>query len=213
MARAYVNQNSLLPYHITARCSNRVRFGQNLDTVWSIMEDYLFYSHIKHGFKIHSFLLMPNHFHLIASLSDYTIGEVMREFLTNTSKEMNRLSGKINQNWGSKYFKCELTSTNYFLNTYKYVYQNPLRSSLVERCEDWRYSTLNGLVGNSKLIIPVEKDLILFNPDFDEKQLAWLNAHITPSDYFEMKSALSKRVFKLPKNSNKNLSKLESAKI
>lgn len=212
MARAFVKQDSHFPYHITGRCSNKLHFHLNLDSVWAIMEDYLFYSNKKHGLKIHSFVLMPNHFHLLASISQNPIGEIMREFLTNTSKEMNFMSGRINQNWGSKHFKCELKQPQHFLNTYKYVYQNPVRAKLSNNCESWKYSTLSGLLGFSKLAIPVEDDGILFNPDFCEQELFWLNKPISSEDSFAMKIALRRKEFKLPKVLQR-MNHLESERI
>ena len=162
------------------------------------MEDYLNLAVIKYGLRIHSFVLMPNHFHLLAS-SEVEIGKVMCEFMASTSKQINSATNQINQNWGGRHYKCELKSYNYYLNTYKYIYQNPMRCGLVDYVEAWPYSTLSGLCGLQKIHIRMENDLLLFNPGFDQTTLDWLNIPIRSENLLAIKAALSKREFKLPK--------------
>lgn len=159
----------------------------------------MYYAHHVYGLKIHSFVLMPNHFHLIARISTHPIGKVMCEFMKNNSKEINLTCGRINQNWGGRHYKCEIQNYHYFLNVYKYVYQNPQRARLSSYAEEWKFSTLNGLTGLNKITIPVEQDTILFSPDFSEKELNWINKPIDKEHYQSMKLALEKRIFKLPR--------------
>ena len=212
MARYNVSQTSDFPFHITGRCPNRESFRIPINDVWAIMEDYLYLAHIKYNFRIHSFVLMPNHFHLIASSTDTKIGKPLGEFLCNSSKEFNYITNRINQNWGGRHYKCELSNFHYFMNTYKYVYQNPVRAKLVSKVEEWRYSTLNRICGFAPLTIPLEPDSLLFNPGFDESCLSWLNTPITDENYAAIKLALTKVKFKLPlKNEKPNL--LEHQKI
>ena len=66
-----------------------------------------------------------------------------------------------------------------YLNTYKYIYRNPVEARLVLRCEDYRFSSLHGLLGKGELVTPVIDPLsIAQNPI---KILRWLN------NYFEKK--------------------------
>jgi putative transposase len=211
MARFNVTQISSHPFHITGRCTNREIFRMPLPEVWSLMEDYLNLVVIKYGLKIHSFVLMPNHFHLLASC-ELEIGKVMCDFMTATSKAMNSYTGRINQCWGGRHYKCELKSYIYYINTYKYIYQNPIRCGLVQRVEQWPYSTLGGLCGLRKLHIRMENDLLLFNPTFESSTLKWLNTPISPENLIAIRAALSKREFILPKPAQ-YLHPLESQRI
>jgi REP element-mobilizing transposase RayT len=60
-----------------------------------------------------------------------------------------------------------------YINTYKYIYRNPVDAQLVEKCEDYLYSSLSGLIGKSVLRLNVfdRMDLIQ-NPI---KIMNWLN--------------------------------------
>ncbi|MGZ5278840.1 MAG: transposase [Pseudobdellovibrionaceae bacterium] len=181
-------------------------FPVPIDKSWKILCDDLSLAHYKNGLKIHAFVLMPNHFHLLATVTDVPLGKVLCQFLSSASRTMNFESGKINQRWGGRVFKCEVASYHYYMNAYKYIYQNPLRAKLCSRVEEWPYSTLNGLLGQTPLSIPLEPDHLL-SPEgclsFETNHLDWLNQQIQPQALKDMKKALQKRSFKLPKKKNK----------
>lgn len=156
---------------------------------------------------------MPNHFHLLASCLDISIGVVMCDLMAKVSKEINFMTGRINQNWGSRHFKCELNKEHYFYNTYKYVYQNPLRARLVNKVEEWPCSTLSGKLGLSKLIIPATEDTLLFSPNLNENTLAWLNRLATKEQNDWIRKALTKKTFTLPKVGDKRVNPIEETLI
>ena len=163
------------PYHISARCLNREGFKLPLAGVWSLMEDYLFLTSSLYGLRIHSFVLMSNHFHLLLTAPNGNLSEALLYFMRETSREITRMSGRINQTYGSRNHKTRIGNYHYFMNTYKYVYQNPVRAGICERAENYPYSSLNGLCGLSRLSIPLVEDTILFSPVFDESALRWIN--------------------------------------
>ena len=211
MPRKSFPPNSICPFHITARSVNRVRFEPPMDDLWTLMENHLFF--VAHAFeiKIHSFVLMPNHFHLLASSPQANMGTAMNFFLRETSKEMNRLTGKINQNYGTRHHKCLLGDYHYFMNAYKYVYQNPLRASLCTYAESYPYSTLAGLCGVRPLRIPVVEDTILFDPNFDESALQWINQRPSLNLEEEMRLGLRRSMFELKASfQNGKTSRLQS---
>lgn len=200
MPRKSIPPNSTLPFHITARSVNRIHFELPIEKLWSLMEDHLFF--IAHAFdiKIHSFVLMSNHFHLLASSPNADMGPAMNFFLRETSRAMNRLTGRINQNFGARHHKCLLGDYHYFLNAYKYVYQNPIRAGLSNSAESYPYSTLAGLCGVKPLRIPLAEDTILFCPQFDESALQWINQRPSPDLEQEMKLGLRRPQFELKAN-------------
>lgn len=204
MPRKIVPISSEHPYHITARCINREWFNLPLETVWSIMEDYLFIVH--HGFqiKVHSFVLMGNHFHLLVSSPQGNLSSAMNYFMRETSREISRLSGRINQTYGGRYHRSLITNYHHFVNVYKYVYQNPVRAKFKGRVEEYVHSTLAGILGVRRLIIPLEQDSILFNPSLDEACLAWLNRLPHEDDVEALRKALKRPCFKLTKNRKSN---------
>ncbi len=60
------------------------------------------------------------------------------------------------------------------MNVYKYLYRNPVEAGLCKRVQDYKYSTLYGIMGESRLIIPIEEDSIMSLEELNEI-LIWLN--------------------------------------
>lgn len=176
MPRKKTILQSIYPYHVTARCINKEWFRLNIGSIWSIFSDYLFILKFHFQFEIHSFVLMNNHFHLIVQTPLGNLSEGMNYFLRETSKEISFQSKRINQTFGGPYCWTLLQSHCYFLNTYKYVYRNPVEAGLSKHCEMYPYSTLAGLLGYQKMNIPLAEDTLLFTPQFNPTALYWLNA-------------------------------------
>ncbi len=212
MARFYAPQVSENPFHITGRRHNKAPFDLELDKVWQIMTDHLYLTHMFFGLKIHAFVLMPNHFHLICSTNSESLGTNFNYFMRETSKTMNYFTGNTNQNWGSRFYRCEISNYHYYMNCYKYVYQNPVRANLVSKCELWKYSSLHGLTGRSHTMIPTECDTLLFSDSgsLAQENLDWLNTRVATENLNSMQKALKKRSFKLPKDLSKKTHFLEN---
>ncbi len=204
MARYKTRQLSNFPYHITSRTPNRCPFPLTLIRVWEIMSEQLYWVQKKYGFDIISFVLMPNHFHLIARTVSTPLGKILNDLLRDTSKKINEESGRINQNWGGVAYRTEVTNMSYYFNVYRYVYQNPLRARLVSKAEDYPYSTLHGKLGRSYLLIPVIEDSTLFDGDLSNN-LNWLNQNQSAQDIDWLRHGLRYKEFRLKKDTNQRI--------
>ena len=208
MPRKKYHPSESVPYHITARCINKEWFQIPLNEVWEILSEYLFFIHYAYNVKVHSFVLMNNHFHLILTTPDANLSEAMNYFMRETSKQFGLVSGRINQIYGGPYFWSLLKSQVYYGHAYKYVYRNPVEAGLCLNVEEYPFSTLHSLVGNSKTIIPLSDDTLLFS-DL-ESQINWLNKNYSSLDYKrDIKNALRKREFHFGKDKNRKSSVLE----
>ncbi len=203
MARTRTILQSEFPYHISARCINRQWFDIPIDEVWDLTSDYLYLLHHGFEFRIHSFVLMSNHYHLIATTPRANVDEGMEHFQREVSRQISKLAGRINQTWGGPYDPCVVDSYSYYLNAYKYVYRNPIMAGLSETCEDYQYSSLSGLVGQRRLSFPVQEDTLLFDPELNSKTLIWLNT-AKDEDATAVGQALRKAKFRFEKCRNNN---------
>lgn len=177
-----------------------------MELVWDIFCDYLYLVAKVYGLEIHAFVLMSNHYHLLASTPYANISDILNVFQTCVAKEVNRLSGVTNHLFGQRYRASVIYDPFYFANAYRYVYQNPVRAEIVERAEQYRFSTLHGLVGNSRLILDVQKPksgIGDFIPDDIAAQVNWFNDIMDADDVKAMRCGFKRREFKVPKgNSN-----------
>jgi len=186
------------PYNITARCINRDWFRIPIEKVWNIFSEELYLTNKFYNLKIHMFILMNNHFHLIASTPDSNLSTCMQYFMKMTSRRLTQAGNRINQTYAGRYYKTILHSHNYYLNAYKYNYQNPLVVEITNSVESYPFSTLSGLLGRTKLIIPVEEDIILFSNLKDT--LKWLNIPSCPNKREAVKWALRRQYFQSKKS-------------
>lgn len=190
--KRFIPSNSC-PYNISARCHNREWFELPMNDVWQIFSDYLYCVHHAFDLQIHSFVLMSNHFHLIASTPNNNLPEVMNYFMREVSKSIARRTERINQIFGGPYHWSLLNSNHYYLCAYKYLYRNPVDAGLCEKVEDYIYSSLPGLLGNQRLIIPIKEDHHLFRDP--EETLKWLNSSYPRHSKDEIKKALRRNQF------------------
>jgi putative transposase len=193
MGRPKTILQSEFPYHVSARCINKDWFSISMDEVWEIMSDQLFFIHHAFQVRIHAFLLMNNHFHLIISTPLSNLDEAMAWFMRETSRTLTRAGNRINQTYGGRHFRSILKSHHYFLNAYKYLYHNPLHAKICESVLDYPYSSLPGLLGQQRLIFPVIEDTTLFT-NIDET-IRWLNCRPEEENWLKVTKAIRKAEF------------------
>jgi putative transposase len=183
------------PIHIVARTNNREEFPIRRTLAWRILCDYLYL--LSTGFKlgIHSFVMMPNHFHLIVSDPEGELSAAMAYFMREVTREMNRHSGKVNKLWGGTYHSSIISDPLYYLHAYKYVYRNPVKAGLVDRCESYRFSTLAALLGEELAEFPMIEDVTLLNDPCST--IEWLNTPYSERDTETLQRALKRKKFSL----------------
>ncbi len=198
MPRKVVPESDIHFYHVTARCLNREWFCIPLNDVWSIMEDYLFFLRIAYEVEVHSFVLMPNHFHLLLKTPLNNLSAAMNYFMRETSKRIGEMANRINHIYGGRFHRTLIDDDRYFRIVYKYVYRNPVKAGIVRRVEDYPYATLQGKLGRGKLIISGKGDDNLFSYRSHEEYLKWLNRAPIVTDEKAVQLALRKSKFKFP---------------
>lgn len=196
MPRKPLIRCSRFPYHIVTRSRNKEWFPLEMPRVWQIALDALVIANKKHPVELISFVLMSNHYHMILRTPDENLDEFMYEFNKNFSLGFRRSAQVINQVFGSRYKWCLIQSQRYFMNCYRYVYQNPLRAGIVQKCEDYPYSTLH-FVKKAKTFPIQVFDHFGFK---DEYGLHWLNQKIEDDELYAVRNGLRKSELTVLKN-------------
>ncbi len=169
--------------------------------VWQIFSNQLYFISIAFDVRIHAFVLMSNHFHMLLATPLANLSEAMCHFMRETSKELTTRSNRLNQTWGARHRASLIGGYNYYQQAYKYIYRNPVSAGIETKVEDYKYSSLRGLLGKEHLGFPVY-DLQL-TCDV-ENTLEWLNYSPKEEDRLMVGRALRRQIYSL-KTSNGQL--------
>jgi putative transposase len=200
--RAMARSRSLLqnqfPYHIWNRVLDQ-RFYPSTEEAWKVYCDGLVLSTWTRGLRIHAFVLMGNHYHLIASTPDSNLDQSMQVFQSHVSQTLIKRCALSGVRFGTRYRWSLLGEAAYIRNVYRYVYQNPLRAGLIPSCELYPWSTLHGKYGLGRLSIPIwPLPSIQGLPNTDEDLLAWINEWQGPEQDALCRRGIRRRNFSLP---------------
>jgi putative transposase len=144
----------------------------------------------KHPAVISQFVLMSNHYHLLIRTPNCDIDLFMYWFNKTFSEKLRRASGMENRMFGSNYKWSIIMNPNYFKNVFRYIYQNPLRANITDKCEFYPYSTFHYYTFQKQL--PFK-----FTPiNHLEKDNEFINDICPLEQQEEIRKGLKKSVFK-----------------
>lgn len=170
--------------------------------VWQVFEDELARTCEKHNLEIHSFVLMSNHFHLLASTPKSNISQCMQQFMHRSSRQLTKRGNRINETFAGRHYKCVMHEPNYFLNAYKYVYRNPVQAGLCARVEEYPFSTLKAVRGELNVKFPLQEDTTYLTDP--EGTLEWLNATPDKAKFEAFRCGTHRSFFESKKHKHTN---------
>ena len=135
-----------LPHHVTQRGNRREQVFFN-DGDYLTYLDFLREALAKSGAEIWSWVLMPNHVHLIIVPKDEdglrkTVANAHRKYASRINAR-NKWTGHL---WQGRYGSVVMDEAHLY-NAFAYVVLNPVRAGLVERAQDWRWSSIHAHLG------------------------------------------------------------------
>lgn len=185
------------PYHITARTNNQERFFLPLDYCWRIFCKCLTQASLRFHFQIHAFVLMNNHYHLIATSSqEAPVPKVMEWFQKSVNRRIHFRCGRINHLFGGPYRGSLITSESYYAHALKYVYRNPVTAGITANVQTYRYSSLQDDTA-VPLVTPIT-GIAASVPTKRSDLLSFLNESYLDGEKALIDRCIKKSVFKFP---------------
>lgn len=135
-----------VPHHVTQRGNRReTTFFEEAD--YHLYRDLLARAAAKAGAEIWAYCLMPNHVHVIVTPKDEdglrrTFGDLHRRY-TGHINARNRWTGHL---WQGRFGSVAMDD-DHLVAAIRYVSLNPVRAGLVERPEDWPWSSVRAHLG------------------------------------------------------------------
>jgi len=93
--------------------------------------------------RVVAYCLMPNHFHLVLwPRTDGDLSRWMHLLLTTHVRRYLGHYGHSGHVWQGRFKAFPIQQDEHLLTVIRYVERNPLRAGLVERAQDWKWSSL-----------------------------------------------------------------------
>ena len=117
---------------------------------YSVFEEELEWVRRRHGFVVAGYVVMPEHVHLL--VSEPREGSVATALQVLKQRVSRRLKRKEDiRFWLARYYDFNVWSHEKTVEKLKYMHRNPVMRGLVEKPEDWEWSSfrhyLHGVVG------------------------------------------------------------------
>ncbi|MFH0804077.1 MAG: transposase [Candidatus Zambryskibacteria bacterium] len=141
------------------------------------------------SFSLVCYCLMPNHFHLlIRQNSKIKISELMLRVCGSYAKYFNKKYDRVGSLFQDQFKATLINKNNYLLWLSTYIHKNPQKGGLVNKLEDWKWSSYLDYIDQSredfcdkKIILDQlnsDKYKAFVNQSFDKDKILELNAFL-----------------------------------
>ena len=146
-------------YHVTARGNERKRvfFGK---ADYEAFKGYLKEAKEKYGARLHCYVLMTNHYHLLVETPKGNLSRLMHYLNGSYTNYLNRKRRRSGHLFQGRYKGIVVERDSYLLELSRYLHLNPVRARLVAKPEDYPYSSYRAYVSRGEDDL-IDRDLIL----------------------------------------------------
>jgi len=136
-------------YHVMNR-------GRRGESIFLDNRDYGMFSELLRetselwNIRIAAYCLMPNHYHMLVQTPDANISRSMRHLngvYTQRYNSRHRCDGQL---FRGRYKSILIDTDSYLLQAVRYIHRNPFRAGLVERLDDYEWSSHQGYLSVSR---------------------------------------------------------------
>lgn len=137
-------------YHVTSRGNQRGQiFWDSGDRVK--FQEILKRTKDRYGYLLHAYVFMDNHYHLLMETPHANIKQIMQNINTSYTVYVNKRHRRFGHLFQGRYKSFIVDKESYLLEVGRYIHLNPVRAGIVERAEDYRWSSYQEYISkNSK---------------------------------------------------------------
>jgi len=146
-------------YHVHARGNERRKIFFT-DADYKKFKEYVAGAIEKYHCLVHCYVLMGNHYHLIIETPEANISRVMHYINGSYTTYINIKRGRNGHLFQGRYKSILVAKDSYLMELSRYIHLNPVRALMVEKPEEYAYSSYNSYItGKPEKIVTT--DLIL----------------------------------------------------
>lgn len=114
--------------------------------------------------KFISFCIMPNHYHLLVKvLVDNAISKFIGNIENSFTRYFNLKFNRKGPLWQSQFRTKRINTDEELLHISRYIHLNPTTSNLVNKPEDWSFSSYRDIIGETELLQNVITEISIRN--------------------------------------------------
>lgn len=149
MARPYRLQKENCLYHITSRGDNRKKIFVSKGDYQKFLE-YIQTGKEKFKFYLYAYCLMGNHYHLLLETPLPNISRIMQYINTAYTVYYNVKRKSCGHLFQGRYKSIVVDGDSYLQELTRYIHLNPVRARIVERVEEYPWSSYHEYIKKSK---------------------------------------------------------------
>lgn len=187
-----------VPQHVIQR-------GHNREPCFYATEDYQRYlDELKqaietNGAKLHAYVLMTNHVHLLVTpLSENSISHFMQDLGRKYVKYINATYRRTGTLWEGRYKASLVDSEAYLLTCMRYIELNPVRANMARHPGDYSWSSYaHNAQGKSNALISAHPQYQELGETSEERQYVYrelFRNHIEPNQLHVIRDALNQEL-------------------
>ena len=119
---------------ITTRLGEKGRLFIESET--NIVEETILDLASEKEVMLYAYVIMPDHIHLLIRPTNHGISKTMQLIKGRASRKINKGSF-----WQKGFFDFAILTEKKFREKFNYIHYNPVKKGLVERAEDYKYSS------------------------------------------------------------------------
>lgn len=159
MPRIARNVIAGIPYHIIHR-------GNNRQKIFFRVDDYKYFLSLleeakkKHKCGLYSYVLMPNHIHLLLESlqSPENIAKYIKLIAQKYSQYINKIYKRTGTLWEGRFKSSLVSKDNYLLACSRYIEMNPARAHIVKDPKDYKWSSYRYKIGQKEYNVILDLD-------------------------------------------------------
>jgi putative transposase len=128
---------------LTAACYNHHAHMQSPERRQAVL-DLLFEQFIQRGMEIQAWVVLGNHYHLLAHVTELkALGDIFRRVHGRTSRDWNKEEETQGRRVWYRYSDRAIRSEGHYYTTLNYIHYNPVKHKLVASPYAWTWSSVH----------------------------------------------------------------------
>ena len=152
--RRYPNEG--FPYLVTTNVKNRQPlFAERF--CCQIVIDGIRFLRTSLGHRVHAYVLMPDHMHLVVTPRESgSASQIMHSLKLHTAREIGVFLGSKGGIWQARFYERALRTPKDVEEAIVYVHDNPIKAGLTYRPEDYYWSSYRACISGEPTPIDID---------------------------------------------------------